>query len=129
MDELRNELFYQQKNGYDLIGTDERIAVEDYSAAYMSYLDASRTEREAVTNAIALAKEQGFVEYVPGMELKAGTKVYRNNRGKALILAVIGEKPLSEGAVIAGAHVDAPRIDLKQVTMYESDEMCYFKTD
>ena len=128
MDELRNELFYQQKNGYDLIGTEERIAVEDYSAAYMSYLDASRTEREAVTNAIALAKEQGFVEYVPGMELKAGTKVYRNNRGKALILAVIGEKSLSEGAVIAGAHVDAPRIDLKQVTMYESDEMCYFKT-
>ena len=128
MDELRNELFYQQKNGYDLIGTEERIAVEDYSTAYMSYLDASRTEREAVTNAIALAKEQGFVEYVPGMELKAGTKVYRNNRGKALILAVIGEKSLSEGAVIAGAHVDAPRIDLKQVTMYESDEMCYFKT-
>ena len=128
MDELRNELFYQQKNGYDLIGTEERIAVEDYSAAYMSYLDASRTEREAVTNAIALAKEQGFVEYVPGMELKAGTKVYRNNRGKALILAVIGETSLSEGAVIAGAHVDAPRIDLKQVTMYESDEMCYFKT-
>lgn len=128
MDELRNELFYQQKNGYDLIGTEERIAVEDYCASYMSYLDASRTEREAVNNAIALAKEQGFVEYVPGMELKAGTKIYRNNRGKALILAVIGEKPLSEGAVIAGAHVDAPRIDLKQVTMYESDEMCYFKT-
>jgi len=128
MDELRNELFYQQKNGYDLIGTEERVAVEDYCASYMSYLDASRTEREAVNNAIALAKEQGFVEYVPGMELKAGTKIFRNNRGKALILAVIGERPLSEGAVIAGAHVDAPRIDLKQVTMYESDEMCYFKT-
>jgi len=128
MEELRKELFYEQKNGYDLISTEERIAVEDYSAAYMSYLDASRTEREAVTNAIALAKEQGFAEYIPGMELAPGTKIYRNNRGKALILAVIGERPLSEGAVIAGAHVDAPRIDLKQVTMYESDEMCYFKT-
>ena len=55
-------------------------------------------------------------------------KIYKNNRGKALMLAVIGKKPLNEGAVIAGAHVDAPRIDLKQVTMYESDEMCYFKT-
>lgn len=55
-------------------------------------------------------------------------KIFSNNRGKALMLAVIGKKPLSEGAVIAGAHVDAPRLDLKQVTMYESDEMCYFKT-
>ena len=128
MDELRKELFYEQKNGYDLIDAEERMALEDYSAGYMSYLDESRTEREAVSNAIALAKERGFVEYVPGMELKAGARIYRNNRGKALLLAVIGEKPLSEGAVIAGAHVDAPRIDLKQVTMYESDEMCYFKT-
>lgn len=128
MDELRKELFYEQKNGYDLISTEERIAVEEYSTSYMNYLDASRTEREAVTNAIALAKEQGFVEYIPGMELAPGTKIYSNNRGKALILAVIGERPLNEGAVIAGAHVDAPRIDLKQVTMYESDEMCYFKT-
>ena len=62
------------------------------------------------------------------MELKPGTKIYHNNRGKALILAVIGKKSLAEGAVIAGAHVDSPRIDLKQVTLYEQDEMCYFKT-
>ena len=128
MDEMRKELFYEQKNGYDLIGTEERVALEDYCAGYMSYLDESRTEREAVVNAIALAEEQGFVEYQRGMELKPGMKIYRNNRGKALMLAVIGKKPLSEGSVIAGAHVDAPRIDLKQVTMYESDEMCFFKT-
>ena len=62
------------------------------------------------------------------MELVPGMKIYKNNRGKALMLAVIGKKPLSEGAVIAGAHVDSPRLDLKQVTMYESDEMCFFKT-
>ena len=128
MDEMRKELFYEQKNGYDLIGTEERVALEDYCAGYMSYLDESRTEREAVVNAIALAEEQGFVEYQRGMELKPGMRIYRNNRGKALMLAVIGKKPLSEGSVIAGAHVDAPRIDLKQVTMYESDEMCFFKT-
>lgn len=128
MDEMRKELFYEQKNGYDLIETEERIALEDYCAGYMSYLDRSRTEREAVVNAIALAEEHGFVEYQRGMELKPGMKIYRNNRGKALMLAVIGKKALSEGSVIAGAHVDAPRIDLKQVTMYESDEMCFFKT-
>ena len=128
MDELRSKLFYEQKNGYDLIGTEERLAVEDYCRGYMDYLNRSRMEREAVANAIALAEENGFVEYRFGMELKPGTKIYHNNRGKALILAVIGRKSLAEGAVIAGAHVDSPRIDLKQVTMYEQDEMCYFKT-
>ena len=128
MDELRTKLFYEQKNGYDLIGTEERLAVEDYCRGYMDYLDNSRMEREAVDNAIALAEKEGFVEYKPGMALKPGDKIYKNNRGKALMLAVIGKKPLSEGAVIAGAHVDAPRIDLKQVTLYEQDEMAYFKT-
>ena len=128
MDELRSKLFYEQKNGYDLIDTRERLAVEDYCRSYMDYLDRSRMEREAVANAIELAEKQGFVEYKPGMALKPGDKVYKNNRSKALILAVIGRKPLSEGAVIAGAHVDSPRIDLKQVTLYEQDEMAYFKT-
>lgn len=128
MDELRSKLFYEQKNGYDLIGTEERIAVEEYCRNYMEFLNGSRTEREAVKNAIAEAEKLGFVEYVPGMELKPGTKIYRNNRGKALMLAVIGKKSLAEGCVIAGAHVDAPRLDLKQITMYESDELCYFKT-
>lgn len=128
MDEMRSKLFYEQKNGYDLIGTEERIAVEEYSRDYMEYLNISRTEREAVNNAIAIAMDRGFSEYRPGMALEPGMKIFSNNRGKALMLAVIGKKPLSEGAVIAGAHVDAPRLDLKQVTMYESDEMCYFKT-
>jgi len=94
----------------------------------MNYLNISRTEREAVVNAIAEAEENGFVEYKVGMPIKAGDKVYVNNRGKALMLAVIGKEDLSHGAVIAGAHVDCPRLDLKQVTMYESDEMCFFKT-
>ena len=128
MDELRSKLFYEQKNGYDLIDTEERLKVEDYCKGYMAYLDRSRMEREAVANAIELAEDLGFAEYVPGMDLKAGDKIYKNNRGKSLILAVIGKKPLSEGAVIAGAHVDSPRIDLKQVTLYEQDEMAYFKT-
>ena len=128
MSELREKLFFEQKNGYDLIGTDERIKVEQYCQEYMDFLDNSRMEREAVRNAVALAKEHGFVEFVPGMDIKPGMKLYKNNRGKALMLAVIGKRPLSEGAVIAGAHVDSPRLDLKQVTMYESDEMCYFKT-
>ena len=128
MDDMRTSLFYEQKNGYDLIGTEERKTLEDYCLGYMEFLNNSRTEREAVNNAIAMAEERGFVEYEPGMELRPGMKLYHNNRGKALMLAVIGRKDLSHGAVIAGAHVDAPRLDLKQIPMYESDEMCFFRT-
>lgn len=128
MDDMRKELFYEQKNGYDLIDTQERMTLEDYCRNYMDFLNTSRTEREAVKNAIDLAEKEGFVEYEPGMELKPGMKLYRNNRGKALMLAVIGKQDLSHGAVIAGAHVDAPRLDLKQIPMYESDEMCFFRT-
>ncbi len=128
MSDLRETLFYEQKNGYDRIDTAERLRLEDYCRGYMAWLNEARTEREAVRSAVAMAEERGFVPYVPGMALKAGDKVYRNNRGKALMLAVIGKKPLSEGCVITGAHIDSPRLDLKQITMYETDELCYFKT-
>ena len=128
MDELRTKLFYEPENGYDQIDTKERVEAEKYAAKYMEFLDVSRTEREAVNRAIEEAEAQGFVQYSPGMELRPGLKIYSNNRGRALILAVIGKKPLDEGVVIAGAHIDSPRLDLKQVTMYESDELCYFKT-
>ena len=128
MEELRNKLFYEQKNGYDLIETDERIALEEYCRGYMDYLNISRTEREAVSNAIELAHDRGFVEYRVGMPLHPGMKIYSCNRGKSLMLAVIGKQSLDAGAVIAGAHVDAPRLDLKQIPMYETDEVCYFRT-
>ena len=75
MDDLRSKLFYEQKNGYDLIDTGERIDAEKYCKAYMRYLNDSRTEREAVDNAILLAEKNGFVPYVPGMELEPGDKI------------------------------------------------------
>lgn len=128
MDEIKEALFYKQQNGYDTMDTAQRIAMEDYCSGYMAFLNENRTEREAVKTAIELAEDAGFVEFKAGMSLKAGSRVYSNNRSKALMLAVIGEKKLDNGCVIAGAHVDAPRIDLKQNPMYESDELAFFKT-
>ncbi|MBQ9662424.1 MAG: aminopeptidase [Oscillospiraceae bacterium] len=128
MDDLREKLFYESKNGYDRIGTEERMAVESYCREYMDFLNEARTEREAVRYAIEKAEENGFKPYVPGMALKAGDRVYRSNRGKALMLAVIGTEPLEQGSVIAGAHVDSPRLDLKQIPLYEQDELCYLRT-
>lgn len=128
MAEIRDELFYKQKNGYDTMSTQQRIDMEDYCRGYMAFLNEARTEREAVKIAIEMAEDKGFVEYVDGMKLAPGDKVYCNNRSKALMLAVIGSKSLEKGCVIAGAHVDSPRIDLKQNPLYESDELAYFKT-
>ena len=126
--EWREALFYEQKNGYDLIDAEETKLVYAYCEGYKQFLNAARTEREAVRVAIAMAEEAGFVPYEFGMTLQPGTKVYYSNRGKALMLAVMGREPLSAGCVIAGAHVDAPKLDLKQLPLYEDTEMAYLKT-
>ena len=126
--ELKEQLFFEPKNGYDLITAKEAAEADRYARAYIEFLNTSRTEREAVKNAIRLAENEGFTEYVPGMELKAGLKIYKNNRGKSLILAIIGSRSLAEGCIIEGAHVDSPRLDLKQIPLYEQDELAFFKT-
>ncbi|MBP3653890.1 MAG: aminopeptidase [Oscillospiraceae bacterium] len=128
MNEIANELFYQPKHGYDRIDTQEVAEMNEYAAGYKTYLNDARTERECVKLSVQMAEEAGFVPYEPGMTMQPGTKIYHNVRGKSLILAVMGEKPLSEGCVIAGAHVDAPRLDLKPMPLMETDELSYFRT-
>jgi aspartyl aminopeptidase len=124
----REELFYSQKNGYDIIDDAEKQKVHDYCEDYKRFLDAARTERLAVREGIKLAEAAGFVEYKRGMALPVGTKVYSSVRGKALLLAVMGRENMDSGCVIAAAHVDSPRLDLKQNPMYEDTELGYFKT-
>ena len=124
----KEKLFYRPKNGYDQIDAEQTGEIFAYAEGYKRFLDAARTEREAVKEAIRMAEDAGFVPYTFGMELQPGAKVYVNNRGKALMLAVLGEQPLDHGCVIAGAHVDSPRLDLKQTPMYEDSELAYFKT-
>ena len=126
--DYRAELFYEPKNGYDTLDLAGREAMDDYCEAYKSWLNVSRTERESVRNSIELAKAEGFVEYMPGMELKAGSRVYYSNRDKALMLAVIGKKPTADGIVVTAAHVDSPRLDLKQLPLYEDNELAFLKT-
>ena len=128
MEDLRETLFYNPKNGYDRLDTRERLQLEDYCREYMSFLNDARTEREAVKYAIREAEKQGFREYTPGESLKPGDRIWVNNRGKALMLAVMGRESLEHGAVIAGAHIDSPRLDLKQIPLYEQDELCYLRT-
>ena len=113
--------------------TDEQLEeVEKVSSRYKSCLDAGKTERESVSLAADMAKEAGYkdlAEYVKeNAELKCGDKVYVNQMGKALALFQIGEEPLERGMNILGAHVDSPRLDVKQNPLYEESELAYLDT-
>ena len=118
----------EKKNGYDVISEDEKVLMEDYARAYIDFMNAAKTERECVDECILLAEAKGFRPYEAGMKLEPGDKVYYNNRGKNIDLAVIGRKPLSDGANIAAAHTDSPRLDLKPNPLYEDTELAYLKT-
>ena len=127
-EELRDSLLMAPKNGYARLTADQRVEMEDYCKRYSAFMDACKTEREATTWTVEEAEKRGFKALVPGMELKPGDKVYRNNRGKSIMLAVIGEKSLNEGSNICAAHVDSPRIDIKPNPLYEDSSIAYFKT-
>ena len=124
----KEALLYKPKNGFERLSPEDAAAMETYCERYKQFLDRSKTERACVVTAVSLAEARGFAAYRPGMELKPGDKVYCVNRGKAIMLAVIGQKKLSEGANIAAAHTDAPRLDLKPNPLYEDTELAYFKT-
>lgn len=128
MKALREQLLRNDKNGYDTLDEAQLAEMEAYCADYKAFLNAGKTERLSARAAIAAAEAKGFVQYKRGMALKAGDKVYTCNRGKGLMLAVIGKESLAEGAQIAAAHIDSPRLDLKPTPLYEDSEMAYFKT-
>ena len=127
-DQLREALTYQKKNGYDRMNEAEFEAMEAYCTGYKQFLDAGKTERECVDRTIALAEAAGFREYKRGMDLKPGDKIYRTNRSKSIMLAVMGRQGLDQGANIGAAHIDSPRLDLKQNPLYEADELAFLKT-
>ena len=126
---LRKEkVLSKAKNGYDRVSEADLAAMEAYCALYRDFIDLGKTERECALRTMQLAEERGFVPFRRGMALQAGDKVYVSNRGKSVLLAVIGKKSLAEGAHIAAAHIDSPRLDLKPMPLYEDSELAYFKT-
>ncbi len=128
MEELKNRLLYAPKNGYANLTEEQKAEMERYCKRYAAFMDACKTEREATAWAVKVAQEHGFKAMVPGMDIQPGDKVYYNNRGKSILLAVIGSESLASGANICAAHVDSPRMDLKPNPLYEDSEIAYFKT-
>ncbi len=125
---MKEKLFYNPKHASAVLTDDQVEAADAFCEGYKSFLDKAKTEREAATEIIALAKANGFTEFVPGEKYEAGEKVYYNNRNKSVILCVIGKKSIIEGVKIAAAHIDSPRLDLKPNPLYEDTSMSLFKT-
>ena len=126
--ELESKLGYKKANFYEKADEAAIKAAYDYAPGYMAYLDAAKTEREAVTVTIEMAEKEGYVPYTLGMPLEVGGKYYYNNRDRNLYLFRIGSEPINNGIRIVASHVDVPRIDVKQSPLYEDGGMAFFKT-
>ncbi len=123
------KLSYKKKNVFEEASPEKITEIFDYSEGYKAYLDASKTEREAVESSIKMAVDAGYTEYKLGDKLAVGDKKYFNNRGKSLVAFKVGSADLEENGIrILAAHIDSPRLDLKQVPLYEDSGMAFLKT-
>ncbi len=125
---MEETLGYKKTNFYEAADEATIKAAYDYAPGYMKFLDDAKTERESVEVAVEMAEAQGYAPYTFGMALKVGGKYYYNNRGRNLYLFRVGSEPINNGIRIAAAHVDNPRLDVKQSPLYEDGGMAFFKT-
>ena len=125
---MENKLFYDKKTGWDRMSDRDQAAMMDYAEGYKAFLDEAKTERDAVARLKEMAEAKGFAAYERGMELHPGDKYYKINRNKGIILFVIGKEGMRSGINLAAAHLDAPRIDIRTIPLYEDNGMALFKT-
>ena len=122
----------EKKNAWEKYPEGKREEVYAFGERYKAFISSCKTERECVSEMIAQAREAGFEDLKAvlesGRKIQAGDKLYADNMGKALALFVIGRQPLEKGMNILGAHIDSPRIDVKQNPLYESEELAYLDT-
>lgn len=127
--EMLDKLSYKRKNIYESATPEKIEKIYDYSKGYMKFLDDAKTEREATVAAIALAQAKGYTEYKIGDKISVGDKKYLNQHGKSLIMFSVGTDDIEkDGIRILASHIDSPRLDLKQVPMYEDSGMGFLKT-
>lgn len=122
----------ERKNAWKDYDKKELKALEKLCKEYRKFLDTGKTERECVKTIVAMAKDAGYKDLAAitkeGKNLKAGDKVYAVNMKKAVALFQIGKKPVAEGLNILGAHIDSPRMDVKQNPLYEDTDFAYLDT-
>lgn len=126
--ELKEKIFLKKDKGIKTVSQEEIKKADEFCNGYVKFLDKSPMEREAVRYSVTLAKKAGFEEFSQDKKYNPGDKVYYINRDKALALAVIGKNGVKNGARLAIAHIDSPRIDLKPNPLYEQNNLALFKT-
>ena len=126
--ELKEKLLMQKKHSVQIMSDKEMKQCDKFCEGYKTFLDAGKTEREAASFIKAAAVKGGFKPFDRKASYKAGDKVYYVNRDKAVILAVIGKDSIENGVNLVAAHIDSPRLDLKQNPLYENNDVAYFKT-
>ena len=136
MDNIKTEgqklselLTFETKSGWEKILSHNKEQIFNFCSQYIEFLNKAKTERESVNQLIKVSEQNGFknLETI-NSKLNPGDKVYQSNHGKTLMLAVIGEQPIEKGFNAIGAHVDAPRLDLKQNPLYEDSGLGLLKT-
>ena len=129
---LNEKYMYSYSNAWEKSSEDDKKAAFDFCEEYKKVLNAAKTEREFAAYAENMALAKGFIRIedalASGKKLKAGDKVYQLNRGKSVLLAVVGKNPIEQGVNVTGAHIDSPRLDLKQNPLYEDTDMALLKT-
>lgn len=126
--ELFKHLSYTRKNAYESMNEEEKREMFELCDEYREFLNEGKTERECAAKAVKMAELCGFKDINTVSSLKAGDKIYKLNRNKSILLAVIGSEDIKNGINLVGAHIDSPRLDLKQNPLYESDGMALLKT-
>ena len=117
-----------RKNAWEKYDEAQLSEVMSFNEDYKNYLSNSKTERLAVTNAVKEAEEKGFKPFEAYETLVPGDKVYFVNKKKNVVCYVIGSKPIEEGLRVLGAHIDSPRIDVKQNPLYERENFALLDT-
>ena len=122
----------ERKTAWEKYTKKQKTEVMTFAEGYRQFISDCKTERECVTEFVKIANNQGFKDLSKLIEkkgkLKAGDKVYLTNMGKAMVLFVIGKEPLEKGMNILGAHIDSPRLDLKQNPLYEDSGLAMMDT-
>jgi aspartyl aminopeptidase len=123
--ELKKALFYERQNAWDHIPENQLKALETYMKDYRTFLDEGKTERETVEAAIGLLKKAGFSDI---LTTKDTSKIYYNHYDRALAVFRQGKGGIQKNLRILVAHIDSPRLDLKQYPLYEDEELAMLKT-
>lgn len=122
----------KQKNTWEQYSQEQIKQAEAFCKGYMTYLDSAKTERESVDTIVNLAEEKGFVELSrlikEKKKVKPGDMIYAVHQNKMIVLLRVGSSPMEEGLNLLGAHMDSPRLDVKQNPLYEKEGIAYLDT-